>query len=193
MKYGSNIRFVAAATIAVFLLGNVLLTGCAPSGGGSGGGRGERKKMFTLNQMDGLWEGYSLSSSGSHGNSTTTGIPPLPFALSDTLLGTHNYALLSLPVADYDLLLPFVKTYEPYFPQWLKMWQQTGKEGLAINLATGKVSGSKVLQLSGAGMEQPVSVVLFFDGLSERRAGFYTQMLQSFSTLKIEESGSCHP
>lgn len=193
MKYDSTIRCVAAVTIAVFLLGNVLLTGCAPSGGGSGGGRGERKKMFTLTQMDGLWEGNSLSPSGSHGYSNTTVIPPLPFALSDTLLGTHNYALLRLPVADYDLLLPFVKTYEPYFPQWLKMWQQTGREGLAINLAAGEVSGRTMLQLSGAGMEQPVPVVLFWDGLSERRAGFYTQVLQSFSTLKCEESGGCNP
>lgn len=197
MKYKQFPSFFTVATIAIFIGCSGLLTGCLPAPGSSPT-RGERKKMFTLDGADGVWEGYSLTSpSGSPvhtGDPASVAFPALPFAMSDTLLllGTEPkpFVLLRLPAADYDFLLLGAKNYEPYFPGWLKNWSQTGREGLVIDLAAGKVSGRSNLQLRVPGLENPVPLVLLWDAGSEARAGFYSQLLESLTSIRCEGLGN---
>jgi hypothetical protein len=202
MKYKQFPSFFTVATIAIFIGCSGVLTGCLPAPGSSPT-RGERKKMFTLDEPDGVWEGYSLSSPVASnvrpdiytdlrhsGEPGAVAFPPLPFALSDTLLSLgaepKSFVLLRLPAADYDFLLLGAKNYEAYFQAWLKSWSQTGREGLVIDLAAAKVSGRSVFQLTGPGLENPVPLVLLWDAASEARAGFYSQLLQSLTTI------NCH-
>ena len=178
------------------LLCNGLLTGCAPTSPGSG--RGERKKMFTFDQADVRWEGNSLIGSGSRGLGPAgpggAAVPPLPFALGDTLLQDHGgsqlYAVLHLPSSDYDLLLLGAKMYEPYLPGWLKAWPQTGREGLMIDLSAGKATARTSFQLSCPGLEKPIPLVLSWDAASEARAGFYTQLLQGLTAIQCSTASS---
>ncbi len=166
MKYKQSASFITVALVIISLLCNGLFTGCLPASPG-GGSRGERKKMLIPDETAGRWEGYSLSTSdadGHGGQPVAAGIPSLPFVLSDTLFGggpeAKPYLLLRLPTADYDFLLLGAKGYEAYLPGWLKSWSQTGREGLAIELAAGKVTGQTALQLSATGLDNPVPVVL---------------------------------
>ena len=178
--------------MSFLLLCNSLLTGCLPASPGSG--RPERKKMFTLDQADSRWEGNRLSASGTRGGSRQSGavvFPPLPFALSDTLLqvggGLRPYLLVHLSSGDYDLLLLGAKTYEGYLPGWLKAWPQTGREGIIIDLSAGKPTGRDVFQFSTPDLDNPVPLVLQWDAGSEARAHFYTQLLQNLTTIKISQ------
>jgi hypothetical protein len=207
MKYKQS--FIVGAMMALCLMGNGLLTGCAPSSPG-GPSRGERKKMFTFDQADVRWEGNGLAGSGSRGfgaggsgGTAVPGgaawpggaaVPPLPFALGDTLLqkdgGSQLYALLHLPSADYDFLLMGAKIYEPYLPGWLKAWSQTGREGLVIDLSAGKATARTSFQLSGPGLEKPIPLVLCWDAASEVRAGFYTQLLEGLTAIQCSTASS---
>ena len=194
MKYKQFPSFFTVATIAIFIGCSALLTGCLPAPGSSPNPRGERKKMLTVDEPDGAWEGYSLSSPSASnvqgGEPGAVAFPPLPFALGDTLLSLgaeqKSFVLLHLATADYDFLLLGAKNYEAYFPAWLKSWSQTGREGLVIDLATGNASGRSVFQLTTPGLENPVPLVLLWDAASESRAGFYTGLLQSLTTI------NCH-
>lgn len=200
MKHKQSIFFSTAKTGLLFLLCGSLLTGCLPSSP-AGPSRGDRKKMFTLDGTDGSWEGYSLSASDAKagiGQPGAVAVPPLPFALSDTLLqqgsGLHAYVLLHLPSADYDFLLLGARNYEPWFPGWLKSWPQTGREGLMIDLSAGNATGRSVFQLTAPGLDNPIPLVLLWDAAGEKRAGFYTQLLQSLTTIRCEniQSGEGH-
>lgn len=161
--------------------------------------------MFTLDGADGNWEGYSLSGSGAKpgpgvkdgpgfqagtGQPAAVGFPSLPFALSDTLLqqgaGMHAYVLLRLPSADYDFLLLGAKSYEAWFPGWLKSWPQTGREGLMIDLSAGKATEHSVFRLTAPGLDNPVPLVLLWDDAGQARAAFYTQLLQSITTINAQ-------
>lgn len=192
MKYKKLASFIS---VALFILG-----GCLPSSPG-GGSRGDRKKMLIPDETAGRWEGYNLSASGADGRGgqpVAAGIPSLPFVLSDTLFGggaeAKPYILLRVPTADYDFLLLGAKTYEAWFPGWIKSWSQTGRAGLAIEMATGKVTGQTAMQLSVPGLDNPVPVVLLWDAASSGRADFYTQLLQGLTTIRCENlsSGECH-
>jgi hypothetical protein len=194
MRYKQSRSFSASAALAMILLCSGLLTGCLPSPGG-GSERGERKKMFTLDEGDISWEGNGLTGSASRNFSVQPGtvpFPPLPFVVSDTLFrsaaGQQSYILLRLPTADYDFLLLGAKTYESYFPGWLKAWPQTGREGLMIDLSAGKAAERSVFQLTCPGLERPVPLVLLWDAASEGRAGFYTQLLQSLTAVQCENA-----
>jgi hypothetical protein len=200
MKHKQFSFFNTIKTGMLFLLCGGLLTGCLPSSPG-GSSRGERKKMFTLDGTDGLWEGYSLSASGAKAGSGQPGmadVPMLPFTVSDTLLqqsaGLHPYVLLRLSSADYDFLLLGAKNFEAWLPGWLKSWSQTGREGLMIDLSAGKATGRSVFRLTAPGLDNPVPLVLLWDDAAEKRAGFYTGLLQSFTTIQCEnlQSEKCN-
>lgn len=154
--------------------------------------------MFTFDQADVRWEGNSLIGSGSRGFGPVgpgeAAVPPLPFALGDTLLqkdgASQLYAALHLPSSDYDLLLMGAKIYEAYLPDWLKAWPQTGREGLVIDLSAGKATARTSFQLSGPGLEKPIPLVLCWDAASEARAGFYTQLLQGLTAIQCSTASS---
>lgn len=156
--------------------------------------------MFTLDAADGNWEGYSLSTSGAKagsGQPGVAGVPTLPFAVSDTLLqqggSLHPYILLRLSSADYDFLLLGANTYEAWFPGWLKSWSQSGREGLVIDLSTGKATGQSAFRLTAPGLDNPVPLMLLWDDAGEKRAAFYTGLLQSLTAIQCEnlQSGKC--
>jgi hypothetical protein len=200
MKHKQSLFFNTAKTVLFFLLCGGLLTACLPSSP-AGPSRGERKKMFTLDGADGGWEGYSLSASDAKagfGQPGALAVPQLPFAVSDTLLqsrtGLRPYILLRLPSADYDFLLLGAKSYEAWFPGLLKSWAQSGREGLVIDLSAGKAADQSVLQLTAPGLDNPVPLMLLWDDAAEKRAGFYTQLLQSLTTIQCENlrSGKCN-
>ena len=200
MKHKRSLLLDTAKTGILFLLCAALLTSCLPSSP-AGSSRGPRKKMFTLDGTDGNWEGYSLSTPGAKagmGQPGAVDVPPLPFALSDTLLqqgaSLHTYILLRLPSADYDFLLLGARNYEAWLPGWLKSWSQTGREGLMLDLSTGKAAARSVFQLTAPGLDTPIPLVLLWDDAGEKRAGFYTQLLQSLSTIQCKnlQSGEFH-
>jgi len=192
-------HFLITAKIALLLLlCSGLVTGCMPSSPG-GKQRPERKKMFTLDGTDGSWEGYSLSASRGQtgaGNPGAANVPLLPFSVGDTVMGAglRPYMLVRLPSADYDFLLPGAKNYEALFPGWLKNLPQTGRDGLVIDLASGKASNQSVFQLGAPGLSNAVPLILLWDTDGEKRVGFYTQLLQSFTTIRCEniQSGKSH-
>ena len=153
--------------------------------------------MLNPDAGDGSWEGYSLSAPGAKAGSRQPDgidIPALPFAVSDTLLlqgaGLHPYVLLRLSSADYDFLLLGAKSYEAWLPGWLKSWSQTGREGLVIDLSAGKATGRSAFQLRAPGLDNPVPLVLLWDDAGEKRAGFYTGLLQSLTSIQCENLGS---
>ena len=196
MKHKQSLFFNTAKNVLFFLLCSSFLIGCLPSSP-SGPSRGERKKMFTLDGADVNWEGYSLSTSGAKAG-TSVGVPQLPFTVSDTLLqqrtGLQPYILIRLSSADYDFLLLGAKNFEAMLPGWLKNWQQTGREGLVIDLSAGKAAEQSVFQLTAPGLNNPVPLVLLWDAAGEKRAAFYTGLLQSLTAIQCEngQSGKCH-
>ena len=194
MIHKQSFIFSTARTVMLFLLFGGFLTACLPAAPSS---RGGRKKMLTLDGADVNWEGFSLSTSGAKtgsGKPGVAGFPTLPFAVSDTLLqqggSLHPYVLLRLPAADYDFLLIGANTYEAWFPGWLKSWSQTGREGLVIDLSAGKATGQGAFRLTAPGLDNPVPLMLLWDDAGEKRAAFYTGVLQSFTAIQCENLGS---
>ncbi|TDW96268.1 hypothetical protein [Dinghuibacter silviterrae] len=187
MKHIQALSFDTAKFVVLLLVCISLSPGCLPSPAGPS--RAPRKKMFTLDETDGLWEGNSLTSPGSRLPNAMVA-PSLPFAMSDTLLqgraGMEPYVLLRMPSADVDFLLLGAKNYEAWFPGWLKSWSQTGRQGLVIDLSSGKATGRTTFQLSAPGLDSPVPLVLLWDDASGQRAGFYTQLLQSLTTIECK-------
>lgn len=214
MQYKQTRFSVTVKTVTLFLLCGGLLASCLPSSPGRSHG-GDRKKMLNLDDATGDWEGYSLTApEAQHGaipspalgaipgtqQSAATqpgtdqpgapAFPPLPFALSDTLLqrgaAIQTYMLLRLSSADYDFLLLGAKNYEAWLPVWLKSWPQTGREGLIIDLSAGKATSQIAFQLTAPGVDNPVPLVLLWDAPAEKRAGFYSQLLQGLTTIRCE-------
>ena len=190
MKHKPSLFFSTAKTVVFFWLCSGLLTACLPSSPSS---RPERKKMFIPDGTDGLWEGYSLTAPGGKtgtGQPGSVTVPQLPFAVSDTLLqgsaGLQPYILLRLSSADYDFLLLGAKNYEAWFSGWLKSWPQTGREGLIIDLSAGKATGRSAFRLTAPGLDSPVPLLLLWDDAAEKRAGFYTGLLQSLTAIQCE-------
>lgn len=166
------------------------LAGCLPSM--PGGGRPERKKMFTSDALEGEWEGSALTvAAQTTAPRSVAFYSPLPFTLVDTTINLNgeeaDYMLLRLPTADYDYLLLAAKNYESWLPTWLAAWPQSGRHGVAIELNGGTATERADFQVTVPGLSEPIPLILFWDAHSADRAAFIAQFLQNLTTIHCEK------
>jgi hypothetical protein len=181
-------RAVMAAILFLLFAGS--LPGCMP-GPGSPAGKPPRKKMLSLDaQGDGM-EAYQLTSPApGEGVLATKLYPPLPFALADTTIAfggdNADFYVLRIPSAQFDFLLPMVKTYEPWLSAWLSAWPQMGRRGVAIDLSAGKATRRAIYQVESAAQHVSIPLVVLWDNASADRVTYLTNFMQSLSTVHCE-------
>ena len=175
----------------LFLLFAGSLTGCMP-GPGSPTSKSPRKKMLNLAAQGDGWEAYRFASPGPGSSASAVGqYPQLPFALADTTIAlggdNANFYVLRAPSAEFDFLLPMVKTYEPLLSGWLSAWPQMGRRGMAIDLSAGKATKRAAYQVEYAAQHVSIPLVLLWDEASAGRVTNLTQFIQSLTTVRCEK------
>ena len=179
-------------TVLCYLFLSGCLAGCLP-GPGSPTQRPQRKKMLNEALTGGNFEGISLTSPTMGGSQNgMPAMPPLPFVLTDSIIGlggqNADFLVLRVPSTQFDFLLPMAQMYEPYLTSWLNAWPRLGRKGVAIDLTVGGQPTQRAnFELSYASQQLSFPLVILSDAGSATRVELLTKFMSSLNSVRCEK------